>query len=55
LSLPFAFSPGVDALLERFEIRKHQFRLDGIDIGNRIDLALDMRDVGVFEATLRRE
>ena len=40
----------VDALFQAVEIGEHQFGLDGLDVGDRIDLALDMRDVAVLEA-----
>jgi hypothetical protein len=40
----------VDALLETVEIGEHQFGLDGVDVGERRDLALDMSDVAVLEA-----
>ena len=40
----------VDALLEAVEIGEHQLGLDGLDVGDRIDLALDMGDVVVLEA-----
>ncbi len=40
----------VDALLKAVEIRQHQFRLDGLDIRERRDLAFDVGDVGIFEA-----
>ena len=44
------FSSGDDALLERVEIGQHQFGLDRLDVGDRIDLAFDMRDVAILEA-----
>ncbi len=40
----------VDALLEAVEIGQHQFGLDGLDVGQRRDLAFDMGDVGILEA-----
>ncbi len=40
----------VGPLLEAFEIREHQLRLDGLDVGDRIDAAFDMGDVVVLEA-----
>src|SRR4029078_7877520 len=40
----------VDALLEAVEVGEHQLGLDGLDVGERGDLALDMRDVGILEA-----
>ena len=39
-----------DALLEAVEIGQHQLGLDRLDVGDRVDLALDMGDVGVLEA-----
>ena len=38
-----------DAALEAVEIGEHQFGLDRGDVGERVDLALDMRDVAVLE------
>ncbi len=40
----------VDALFQAVEIGQHQLGLDGLDVGDRIDLALDMGDVAVLEA-----
>ena len=40
----------VDALFEAVEIGQHQLGLDGLDIGERSDLALDMGDVGILKA-----
>ena len=39
-----------DALLEAVEIGEHELGLDRLDVGDGIDLALDMGDVGVLEA-----
>ena len=39
-----------DALLQALEIGEHQLGLDRLDVGDRIDLALDMDDVAVLEA-----
>jgi hypothetical protein len=39
-----------DALLEAFEVREHQFGLDRLGIGDRIDLVVDVLDVVVLEA-----
>ena len=39
-----------DALLEAVEVGQHQLGLDGLDVGDRVDLALDMGDVRVLEA-----
>ena len=39
-----------DTLFEAVEVGQHQLGLDGLDIGNRVDLALDMGDVRVLEA-----
>ena len=39
-----------DALLEAFEVGEHQFGLDRLGVGDRIDPALDMGDVAVLEA-----
>ena len=41
---------GGDALFEAFEIGEHQFGLDRLGIGDRIDLVLDMLDVVILEA-----
>ena len=41
---------GGHALFERFEIGEHQLGLDRLGIGDRIDLALDMRHVAALEA-----
>ena len=40
----------VDALFQTVEIGQHQFGFDDLDVGDRIDLALDMGDVAVLEA-----
>ena len=40
----------VDALLQTFEVGEHQLGLDGLDVGERRDLALDMGDVAILEA-----
>ena len=40
----------VDALFEGVEIGEHQLGLDGLDIGERGDLAFDMGDVGILKA-----
>ena len=48
--MPLAFfSRVVDALFQAIEIGQHQLGLDGLDIGDRIDLVLDMGDVVVLE------
>ena len=39
-----------DAPLEAFEVGQHQLGLDRVDVGQRIDAALDMGDVVVLEA-----
>ncbi|MCY1171975.1 hypothetical protein D9M73_121010 [compost metagenome] len=39
-----------DALFEAFEVGQHQFGLDRLGIGDRIDLAFDMGDVVILEA-----
>ena len=39
----------VDALFQAVEIGQHQFGLDGLDVGDRIDLVLDMGNVVVLE------
>ena len=39
-----------DPPLEALEIGEHQLRLDGLDVGQRIDVALDMHDIGILEA-----
>ena len=44
------FLERVDAPLQAVEIGQHQLGLDRLDVGDRIDAALDMRDVGVLEA-----
>jgi hypothetical protein len=44
------FSTIGDALLEAFEIGEHQFGLDRLGVGDRIDLAFDVGDVVVLEA-----
>ena len=41
----------VDALLQAVEVGEHQLGLDGLDVGKRGDLALDMGDVAILEAT----
>ena len=38
-----------DALLEGFEVGEHQFGLDRLDVGDRVDAALDMGDVTILE------
>ena len=40
----------VDALLQAVEIGQHQLGLDRLDVGDRIDAALDVGDVVVLEA-----
>src|SRR3569832_1920276 len=40
----------VDALFQALEISEHQFGLDRLDVGDGIDLALDVGDVGILEA-----
>ena len=40
----------VDALLQAVEVGQHQFGLDGLDVGDRIDPALDVGDIVVLEA-----
>jgi hypothetical protein len=40
----------VDALFQAVEVGEHQLGFDGLDIGQRRDLAFDMGDVGVFKA-----
>ena len=51
LSLPLAFLVEVvDALFQAVEIGEHQLGLDGLDIGQRRDLAFDMGDVGILKA-----
>ena len=44
------FVQGIHPLFEAFEIGQHQLGLDRLDIGDRIDAALDMRDVGILKA-----
>ncbi len=44
------FAQAVDAPLQTVEIGQHQFGLDRLDIGDRVDAALDVRDVGILEA-----
>ena len=39
----------VDALFQAVEVGEHQFGLDGLDIGQRCDLAFDMGDVGILK------
>ena len=39
-----------DALLEALQIGEHQFGLDRLGVGDRIDAALDMGDVAFLEA-----
>ena len=41
---------GGDALFEAFEVGQHQFGLDRLGVGNRIDLVVDMLDVVILEA-----
>jgi hypothetical protein len=36
--------------LQAFEIGERQFGFDGLDIGDGIDAAFDVGDIGVFEA-----
>ena len=43
-----------DAPLQAFQIRQHQFGLDDVEIGQRINAPFDMGDVAVFE-TARHE
>ena len=40
----------VEAPLQALKIGEHQLRLHRFDIGQRIDAALDVRDVGILEA-----
>ena len=40
----------IDAPLQAVEIGEHQLGLDGLDVGDRIDLAVDVGDVAVLEA-----
>ena len=44
------FSSADDAALQAVEIGQHQLGLDRLDVGDRIDPALDMGDVRVLEA-----
>ena len=44
------FAQAVDAPLQAVEIGEHQLGLDRLDIGDRVDAALNMRDVGILEA-----
>ena len=37
------------ALFQAFQIGQHQFRLDRLGVGDRVDLALDMGDVVILE------
>ncbi|MNI48331.1 hypothetical protein D3C73_1028900 [compost metagenome] len=39
-----------DAALQAFEVGEHQLGLDRVGVANRVDLALDMGDVVIFEA-----
>ena len=49
--LPLAFFSSASTRFSKtLEIGQHQFGLDGLDVGDRIDLALDMGDVVVLEA-----
>ena len=41
---------GVDAPLQAVEIGEHQFGFDRLDVGDRIDAAFDMGDIGILEA-----
>src|SRR5512143_766362 len=40
----------IDTLLQTIEIGQHQLGLDDVDVGDRIDLAFDMSNVGILEA-----
>ena len=40
----------VEALLHRVEILERELGLDGLDVGDRVDLVLDVQDVVVLEA-----
>ena len=42
---------GGDPLLEAFEVGEHQFGLDRVGVGDRIDPPLDMGDVAALEAS----
>ena len=44
------FAQAVDPPLQTVEIGQHQFGLDRLDIGDRIDAALHVRHVGILEA-----
>ena len=44
------FAQAVDPPLQTVEIGKHQLGLDRLDIGDRIDAALHVRNVGILEA-----
>ena len=44
------FFQAVDALFQAVEIGQHQLGLDRLDVGDRIDLALDVGDVAILEA-----
>ena len=44
------FVQAVDAPLQAVEIGQHQLGLDRFDVGDRIDAAFDMGDVGILEA-----
>ena len=49
--LPLAFfSRCVDAFFQAIEVGQHQLGLDGVDVGDGIDLAFHMGDVVVHEA-----
>lgn len=50
LSLPVARLRVCSVRRSRLEVGEHQLGLDGLGVGNRIDAALDMGDVAVFEA-----
>jgi hypothetical protein len=39
----------LDTAFQHFHIRKDQLCIDGFDIRDRIDLAIDMHDIRVFE------
>ena len=47
LSLRFRFG---EPLLDALEVGQHQLGLDGLGVGERIDPALDVGDVGILEA-----
>ncbi len=51
LSLPVArLRVLLGAALQALEVGEHQFGLDRLGVGHRIDAAFDMGDVAVFEA-----